>query len=169
MAFSNPSNKIATGQCCQTGLPVSHSCSLNCHTRFEVCLDDLHLKGPTCTFGKNSSQVFPTSNLRVNGTSLERSITISTSLSWPVSTVYVLYTNIDLCDCSVISQYGAIIRQGILCLQSFLLAGGSGFVQDPKGFTSRCGKISCLVLDNPRSICLQGEFHGIGICDTILI
>ena len=47
-------------------------------------------------FGKNGSQIYQTSNLRFNEISLDRSITISTSLSWPVSKVCILSINVDL-------------------------------------------------------------------------
>ena len=85
VAFSNPTNRNEMGQCCQAAQPVSSACRLDCQTCFEVCLDDLHLEEPNCMFGRNKSQSFRTSNLPANGTSLERSIRISTLLSWPVS------------------------------------------------------------------------------------
>ena len=87
VAFSNPTNRNQAGQCCQAAQPVSSVCNLSCQTRFEVCLDDLHLEEPNCMFGRNKSQVFRTSNLSANRTSLERSIRISTLLSWPVSNI----------------------------------------------------------------------------------
>jgi len=81
IAFTNPTNSIATGQCCQN--TISSLCNSSCLTFFEVCLDDLHLKDANCIFGKNRSKLFHTSSLTKNETRLERSIPISTSQAWP--------------------------------------------------------------------------------------
>ena len=47
-------------------------------------------------FGKNRSKLFHSSSLTINETRLERSIPISTSLSWPVSNVSSTCANVDL-------------------------------------------------------------------------
>ena len=132
MAFSNPTNSIATGQCCQN--IISSTCNPGCLTFFEVCLDDLHLKEPNCMFGKNRSKLFHSSSLTINETRLERSIPISTSLSWPVSNVSSTCANVDL----LLSCYLIVRRR---CWEMFSFCRPNlRLHMMPKGFKSNMEK-----------------------------